>query len=86
MSQWLGLSGRTAVITGSGGGIGKAVALELSANGVHCNVLDRASELVDATVGEITKTVARQLAMYVTLLTKLQLKRSQLQSRLVTFW
>jgi len=50
MSQWLGLSGRTAVITGSGGGIGKAVALELSANGVHCNVLDRASELVDVTV------------------------------------
>ncbi|MEN9717080.1 MAG: hypothetical protein RLZZ483_1055, partial [Actinomycetota bacterium] len=33
MSQWLGLSGRTAVITGAGGGIGKAVALELSANG-----------------------------------------------------
>ena len=55
MSQWLGLSGRTAVITGAGGGIGKAVALELSANGVHCNVLDRASELVDATVAEIKK-------------------------------
>ena len=55
MSQWLGLTGRTAVITGAGGGIGKAVAMELSANGVHCNVLDRASELVDATVAEITK-------------------------------
>jgi NAD(P)-dependent dehydrogenase (short-subunit alcohol dehydrogenase family) len=53
MSQWLGLAGRTAVITGAGGGIGKAVALELSANGVHCNVLDRASELVDATVAQI---------------------------------
>ncbi len=53
MSQWLGLSGRTAVVTGAGGGIGKAVALELSANGVRCNVLDRASELVDATVAEI---------------------------------
>lgn len=53
MSQWLGLAGRSAVITGGGGGIGKAVALELSANGVHCNVLDRASELVDATVAEI---------------------------------
>jgi len=55
MSQWLGLSGRTAVVTGAGGGIGKAVALELSANGVHCNVLDRASELVDVTVAEIKK-------------------------------
>ena len=53
MSDWLGLAGRTAVITGAGGGIGKAIALELAANDVHCNVLDRASELVDATVSEI---------------------------------
>jgi NAD(P)-dependent dehydrogenase (short-subunit alcohol dehydrogenase family) len=53
MSDWLGLTGRSAVVTGAGGGIGKAVALELSANGVHCNVLDRASELVNATVAEI---------------------------------
>lgn len=55
MSDWLGLTGRTAVITGAGGGIGKAVALELAANGVHCHVLDRASELVDATVSEINE-------------------------------
>ena len=55
MSRWLGLSGRSAVITGAGGGIGKAIALELSANGVHCNVFDRASELVESTVSEITK-------------------------------
>jgi NAD(P)-dependent dehydrogenase (short-subunit alcohol dehydrogenase family) len=53
MSEWLGLSGRTAVITGAGGGIGKAVALELAANGVHCNVLDRAADLVESTVAEI---------------------------------
>lgn len=53
MSAWLGLSGRAAVITGAGGGIGKAAAVGLSANGVYCNVLDRASELVEATVAEI---------------------------------
>ena len=53
MSEWLGLSGRTAVITGAGGGIGKAIALELAANGVHCNVLDRAGDLVESTVAEI---------------------------------
>ena len=53
MSEWLGLAGRTAVITGAGGGIGKAITLELAANGVHCNVLDRASELVETTVSEI---------------------------------
>ena len=56
MSDWLGLAGRSAVITGAGGGIGKAVALELSANDVHCNILDRASELVDTTVAEIQKS------------------------------
>lgn len=53
MSNWLGLDGRSAVVTGAGGGIGKAVALELSANGVHCNVLDRVPELVNTTVAEI---------------------------------
>jgi NAD(P)-dependent dehydrogenase (short-subunit alcohol dehydrogenase family) len=56
MSDWLGLSGRTAVITGAGGGIGKAIALELAANGVQCNVLDRAGELVDATVAQISQS------------------------------
>jgi NAD(P)-dependent dehydrogenase (short-subunit alcohol dehydrogenase family) len=56
MSDWLGLTGRTAVITGAGGGIGKAIALELAANGVHCNVLDRASELVASTVAQIQET------------------------------
>jgi len=54
VSSWLGISGRTAVITGAGGGIGKAVTLELSVNGVHCNVLDRSSELVEKTVADIT--------------------------------
>jgi NAD(P)-dependent dehydrogenase (short-subunit alcohol dehydrogenase family) len=56
MSDWLGISDRHAVITGAGGGIGKAVALELSANGVHCNVLDRSGELVDATVVAIQES------------------------------
>lgn len=59
MSEWLGLSGRTAVITGAGGGIGKAVAMELAANGVHCNVLDRVSDLVEDTVAEIVQTGGR---------------------------
>jgi glucose 1-dehydrogenase len=55
MSDWLGLAGRTAVITGAGSGIGKAVAVELSANGVRCVILDRSQELVDATVLEISQ-------------------------------
>jgi NAD(P)-dependent dehydrogenase (short-subunit alcohol dehydrogenase family) len=56
VSNWLGLSNRTAVVTGAGGGIGKAIAHELSANGVHCIVLDRDSDLVDATVSEIVES------------------------------
>ena len=55
MSKWLGLSGRTAVITGAGSGIGKAVAIELSTNGVRCIILDRSQELVDTTVSEISQ-------------------------------
>jgi NAD(P)-dependent dehydrogenase (short-subunit alcohol dehydrogenase family) len=55
MSDWLGLSGRTAVVTGAGGGIGKAIAVELAANGMHCNVLDRAGDLVEATVAQISE-------------------------------
>jgi NAD(P)-dependent dehydrogenase (short-subunit alcohol dehydrogenase family) len=55
MSDWLGLSGRTAVVTGAGGGIGKAIAVELAANGIHCNVLDRAGDLVEATVAQISE-------------------------------
>ena len=56
MSNWLGLSGRTAVVTGAGGGIGKAVAMELSAAGVHCYLLDRSADLVDAAVSEVTQS------------------------------
>jgi len=55
MIDWLGLSGRNAVITGAGGGIGKAIAVELAANGMHCDVLDRAGELVEATVAQISE-------------------------------
>lgn len=39
--SWLGLEGRTAVITGAGGGIGQALARALSAEGVRVVLLDR---------------------------------------------
>ena len=50
MSEWLGLQGRTAVITGAGGGIGRAIAIALTEVGVNTVVLDRTQELVDATL------------------------------------
>ena len=55
MSDWLGLSGRTAVITGAGGGIGRAVAIELATAGMNPVVLDRTQELVDETLSEMSK-------------------------------
>ena len=53
MSDWLGLSGRTAVVTGAGGGIGRAVAIELAKAGMKTVVLDLNQELVDGTLDEI---------------------------------
>lgn len=53
MSDWLGLSGRTAVITGAGGGIGRAVTIELAKAGMNVVVLDRSQELVDETLSEL---------------------------------
>lgn len=53
MSDWLGLSGRTAVITGAGGGIGRAIAIGLGKAGMHSVILDRSSELVDASLEEL---------------------------------
>jgi len=40
-SSWLGLEGRTCVITGAGGGIGRATALAFAAAGARVALLDR---------------------------------------------
>ena len=54
MNDWLGLSGKTAVVTGAGGGIGRAVAIALTEVGVKTVVLDRTQDLVDATLEEMS--------------------------------
>jgi NAD(P)-dependent dehydrogenase (short-subunit alcohol dehydrogenase family) len=41
MSDWLDLSGRQAVVTGGGGGIGRAISLALAEAGVLVHALDR---------------------------------------------
>jgi 3-oxoacyl-[acyl-carrier protein] reductase len=49
------LSGQVAIVTGASRGLGKAIALELAANGARLACLARDSEKLAQTVGEITQ-------------------------------
>jgi 2-hydroxycyclohexanecarboxyl-CoA dehydrogenase len=60
-----GLVGRTAVVTGSGSGIGKAIALRLGAEGMVVGVFDLNAEAAAGTVAEITAAGGRAAAQIV---------------------
>jgi len=47
------ISGRTAVVTGAGGGMGRSIALELAAEGVSVAVVDLDREAAEAVAAEI---------------------------------
>lgn len=51
--SWLGLDGKTAVITGAGGGIGQALARAFAAEGVRVVLLDRTEERTRALADEL---------------------------------
>lgn len=53
MTDWLGLSGKTAAITGGGGGIGRAVAVGLAKLGVTPLLLDRDMAGCDQTLAAL---------------------------------
>lgn len=53
MTDWLGLSGRVAVVTGAGGGIGRATAIALAKAGCRVAALDRQEETLRETVAAI---------------------------------
>jgi NAD(P)-dependent dehydrogenase (short-subunit alcohol dehydrogenase family) len=51
--SWLGLEGKTAVITGAGGGIGQALARAFAGEGVRAILLDRTEERTRELAGEL---------------------------------
>lgn len=52
-ADWLDLADRVAVVTGAGGGIGRATAVALAAAGCRVGLLDRAADTLAATRAEI---------------------------------
>ncbi|MDO9560888.1 MAG: SDR family oxidoreductase, partial [Bradyrhizobium sp.] len=54
-SDWLGLSGRVCVVTGGGGGIGRAVALGLARAGARVAAIDLDERGLDVTRTELLK-------------------------------
>jgi NAD(P)-dependent dehydrogenase (short-subunit alcohol dehydrogenase family) len=52
-SDWLGLSGRVCVVTGGGGGIGRAVASSLARAGAHVAAIDRDERGLEVTGAEL---------------------------------
>ncbi|MFC9838400.1 SDR family NAD(P)-dependent oxidoreductase [Rhodococcus sp. NPDC127530] len=62
--NWLALAGKTAVVTGAGGGIGRGVALELARAGVRTLVIDLDGDLAARTATEIQETVGVESIAY----------------------
>lgn len=58
-----GISGRRAVVTGGGKGIGAAIALRLAEEGAHVAVLDLSEEMGLPTVKEIERRGGRSIAV-----------------------
>ena len=81
--SWLNLEGKVAVVTGSAGGIGKAVSVGLAEVGAKIVVADINLEGAEATAAELKDEFGvelRQGALHASL------KPSHLPDELVSFW
>ena len=70
------LRGRTALVTGAGQGIGRAIALALAREGAHVAVLDVVKENADAVRREIEALGAKGLALVADLRTRADVERA----------
>jgi glucose 1-dehydrogenase len=61
--DWLGLGGKTAVVTGAAGGIGRAIAANLAAAGAAVALLDREAAAAEGLAAELAAKGARTLAI-----------------------
>ena len=63
MANLFDLSGKTAIVTGSSKGIGKAIAHQLAAHGANVVVSSRKADACEAAVAEINAAVGRNAAI-----------------------
>jgi glucose 1-dehydrogenase len=61
--DWLGLSGKIAVVTGAAGGMGRAIAASFAEAGAAVALLDRDAAGCEALAGELAARGARTLAL-----------------------
>ncbi len=59
----MALEGKTAIVTGAGRGIGRAIGLRLAADGADIAVNDIVREQADSVAGEIRRTGRRAIAI-----------------------
>ena len=62
-ADWLGLKDRVCIVTGAGGGIGRAVALGMAGAGASVVLLDKDEERCRATAEVLRPSGARTLAL-----------------------